>query len=41
VSIGVASSTDHGYELDRLLARADLAMYRAKSEGRDRVVGGR
>lgn len=36
VSIGVATSTADA-SLDDLLARADRALYRAKSEGRDRV----
>lgn len=41
VSIGVACTDEAGYTLDRLLASADGAMYRAKQEGRNRVsVGG-
>ncbi len=38
VSIGVALFPDHGVTMNELLAAADTALYRAKSEGRDRVV---
>ncbi|HLF97564.1 MAG TPA: diguanylate cyclase [Methylococcaceae bacterium] len=38
VSIGVAELFPHGDDADRLLKRADQALYRAKAEGRDRVV---
>lgn len=37
VSIGVASSVQAGYDLERLLSLADKALYRAKHGGRDRV----
>lgn len=37
VSIGVASTEQAGYDLSRLLALADQALYRAKAGGRDRV----
>jgi diguanylate cyclase (GGDEF)-like protein len=37
VSVGVTSSRAHGDSVDALLARADAAMYRAKSKGRNRV----
>jgi diguanylate cyclase (GGDEF)-like protein len=37
-SFGVASTVMFGYELDRLLMKADEAMYQAKNTGRDRVV---
>ncbi|RSN70481.1 GGDEF domain-containing protein [Actinomadura sp. WAC 06369] len=37
VSIGVALFDTHGEDLIELLATADLALYRAKSSGRDRV----
>lgn len=35
VSIGIACSRQVGYDLDRLLARADQALYAAKTDGRD------
>ncbi|SFP88244.1 diguanylate cyclase (GGDEF) domain-containing protein [Geopseudomonas sagittaria] len=37
VSIGVAEVAQAGYELPRLLALADQALYRAKANGRNRV----
>ncbi|MFZ0180243.1 MAG: diguanylate cyclase [Candidatus Dormiibacterota bacterium] len=37
-SIGVAVFPDHGQELDDVVAAADLAMYQAKREGRDRIA---
>jgi diguanylate cyclase (GGDEF)-like protein len=37
VSIGVATLTTHGTTLKQLIHAADLALYRAKVEGRDRV----
>ncbi len=37
VSIGVAMLATHGHNLFELLAAADLALYRAKEAGRDRV----
>jgi len=40
VSVGVTvSAADAGGTLDTAIARADEALYRAKHEGRDRVVG--
>lgn len=37
-SFGIASSAVSGYELTRLLANADAALYRAKRAGRDCVM---
>jgi len=38
VSVGVAALPDHGTAPKALLETADAALYRAKREGRDRVV---
>lgn len=38
VSIGVASYTEHGPNIDAIVARANHAMYLAKEQGRNRVV---
>jgi diguanylate cyclase (GGDEF)-like protein/PAS domain S-box-containing protein len=38
VSLGVAAYPDHGFEVRQVMRVADLALYRAKAEGRDRVV---
>ncbi|HEY6515330.1 MAG TPA: GGDEF domain-containing protein [Steroidobacteraceae bacterium] len=37
-SFGIASSTTSGYDLQRLMAHADAALYRAKRSGRNCVV---
>lgn len=37
-SIGIAMFPDHGDSLEEVVHAADLAMYRAKASGRDRVV---
>lgn len=37
-SIGIAMFPDHGRSLEDVVHEADLAMYRAKAQGRDRVV---
>lgn len=41
ISIGVATCPDHGDTREPLLDAADKAMYRAKSEGRNRVASAR
>ena len=38
LSLGVASFPEHGSTVETLLQAADAALYRAKAEGRDRVV---
>ncbi|MHB9154385.1 MAG: sensor domain-containing diguanylate cyclase, partial [Endomicrobiales bacterium] len=38
LSLGVACFPEHGNDLDEVLRSADTALYRAKAEGRDRVV---
>ena len=38
VSVGVAALPEHGTSPKELLETADAALYRAKREGRDRVV---
>lgn len=38
VSIGIACGPDHGSNFDTMLANADLALYRAKSDGRDQIA---
>ncbi|HUK56864.1 MAG TPA: sensor domain-containing diguanylate cyclase, partial [Nitrospiria bacterium] len=38
LSLGVAVFPDHGSNAEDLLRAADLALYRAKAEGRDRVM---
>ncbi|HEX8776956.1 MAG TPA: diguanylate cyclase, partial [Rhodanobacter sp.] len=37
-SVGLASTDDFGYDLQRLCKQADAALYRAKRGGRNRVV---
>lgn len=37
VSIGLAGTSDFGHILDALIAAADVGLYRAKNEGRNRV----
>ena len=38
VSVGIAALPNHGTSSKVLLEAADAALYRAKREGRDRVV---
>jgi diguanylate cyclase (GGDEF)-like protein len=38
VSIGIASSETLGYDIDVLTRRADMAVYAAKRQGRNRVI---
>jgi diguanylate cyclase (GGDEF)-like protein/PAS domain S-box-containing protein len=38
LSLGVASFPMHGSDAEQLLRSADLALYQAKAEGRDRVI---
>jgi len=37
ISIGIASFPEHGTNADKLLTFADLAMYKAKEDGRNRI----
>jgi diguanylate cyclase (GGDEF)-like protein len=38
VSLGIASTETFGYDLDTLMRKADMAVYAAKRQGRNRVV---
>jgi diguanylate cyclase (GGDEF)-like protein len=38
VSVGIACTSEFGYDLDALMRRADMAVYAAKREGRNRVM---
>jgi diguanylate cyclase (GGDEF)-like protein len=38
VSLGIASTESFGYDLDTLMRRADMAVYAAKQQGRNKVV---
>ena len=38
ISVGLAMQTDTDISIEPILARADEALYRAKSSGRNRVV---
>ena len=37
LSIGISLAPEHGTSPEKLLKSADLALYRAKANGRDRV----
>lgn len=37
ISIGIATYPDHGFDVDEILHEADQAMYRGKTEGKNRV----
>jgi diguanylate cyclase (GGDEF)-like protein len=41
ISLGVAAVPDHGSTIASLLKVADTALYKAKADGRDRVVSGK
>jgi GGDEF domain-containing protein len=38
--MGIAIYPDHGIELNDLIQVADTALYKAKEQGRDRVISG-
>ena len=38
ISVGLAVAPEHGTRADLLLRNADIALYRAKADGRDCVV---
>lgn len=38
ISLGVACFPEHGVGIHDILKAADLALYQAKTEGRDRVI---
>jgi diguanylate cyclase (GGDEF)-like protein len=38
ISLGAATFPEHGASQEEIIRAADTAMYRAKQEGRDRVV---
>jgi diguanylate cyclase (GGDEF)-like protein len=40
LSMGIAIYPDHGIELNDLIRVADTALYKAKEQGRDRVISG-
>jgi diguanylate cyclase (GGDEF)-like protein len=40
LSLGITTYPDHGIELNDLIREADIALYKAKEQGRDRVISG-
>jgi len=38
ISVGIATYPDHGRTPEELIRRADLALYRAKTQGRNRIA---
>lgn len=40
LSLGITTYPDHGTELNDLIREADIALYKAKEQGRDRVISG-
>ena len=40
LSLGITTYPDHGIELNNLIREADIALYKAKEQGRDRVISG-
>jgi diguanylate cyclase (GGDEF)-like protein len=40
MSMGAAAYPDNGTRMEELLRVADTALYKAKQEGRDRVISG-
>jgi diguanylate cyclase (GGDEF)-like protein len=38
LSLGITTYPDHGIELNDLIREADIALYKAKEQGRDRVI---
>ena len=40
LSIGITTYPERGIELNELIRVADIALYKAKEQGRGRVIGG-
>jgi len=40
ISLGITTYPDHGTEFNELIRLADMALYKAKEQGRDRVISG-
>ncbi len=39
ISAGLASTSKHGYNLDVLMSKADINLYKSKALGKNRVTG--